>query len=86
MTKQTSFSWTSGPSDALLPPLIDLSSAEHEEHQHVALYRTYGPIFRLPQPGKEPDIILAGPEANVFLARHEDELGAVRCDDQPESE
>jgi len=40
----------------------------------VALYRTYGPVFRLPQPGQEPRRILAGPEINVFLARHEDEF------------
>jgi cytochrome P450 len=44
----------------------------------VALYRTYGPVFRLPQPGKEPLTVLAGPEANVFMARHEDEFFSTR--------
>jgi len=78
MTTHTSFSWTSDPSDAPLPPLVDPSSAEHEEYQLAALYRIYGPIFRLPHPGKEPEIILAGPEANVFLARHEDEFFTTR--------
>ena len=40
----------------------------------VALYRTYGPVFCLPRPGRAPQIILAGPEINVFMARHEDEF------------
>jgi cytochrome P450 len=40
----------------------------------VALYRTYGPVFQLPRPGRAPQIILAGPEINVFMARHEDEF------------
>src|SRR5207245_2829103 len=45
-----------------------------EEQPLVALYRTYGPVFQLPQPGQAPRIILAGPEINVFMARHEDEF------------
>ena len=38
----------------------------------VSLYRIHGPVFQLSQPGQAPRIILAGPEINVFMARHED--------------
>jgi cytochrome P450 len=44
----------------------------------VALYRTYGPVFRLPEPGKAPRSILAGPEMNTFMARYEDEFFTTR--------
>ncbi len=74
MTEQHTLLWESGPSAAPLPPLVDLSGVTQEEQPHVSLYRIYGPVFRLPQPGQEPRIILAGPEVNVFLARHEDEF------------
>ena len=57
---------------------MDPASVAHEEHPLVALYRTYGPVFRLPQLDKEPRIILAGPEANVFMARYEDEFFTTR--------
>lgn len=40
----------------------------------VSLYRTYEPVFCLPRPERAPQIILAGPEINVFMARHEDEF------------
>lgn len=78
MSKQQTLLWESGPADAPLPPLVDLQEGAHEEYPLVALYRTYGPVFRLPQPRKEPRIILAGPEANVFMARHEDEFFTTR--------
>jgi cytochrome P450 len=70
--------WTSGQSAAPLPPLVDPTSVAHEEQPLVALYRAYGPVFRLPQPEKEPRIILAGPEANVFMTRYEDEFFTTR--------
>jgi cytochrome P450 len=74
MTEQHTLLWEPGPSAAPLPPLVDLSGVTQEEQPQVALYRTYGPVFRLPQPGQEPRIVLAGPEINVFMARHEDEF------------
>ncbi len=74
MTEQHTLLWESGPSAAPLPPLVDLAGVTQQEQPHVSLYHTYGPVFRLPQPGQEPRIILAGPEINVFMARHEDEF------------
>src|SRR5260370_24178991 len=74
MTEQHTLLWESGQSAAPLPPLVDLSGVNQEEKPYVSLYRTYGPIYRLPQPGQESRIILAGPEINLFLARHEDEF------------
>ncbi len=78
MTEQQTIRWESGPDDAPLPPLVDPRDMPGEEHPLVALYRTYGPIFRLAQPGKDPSVILAGPEVNVFMARHEDEFFTTR--------
>src|SRR6266851_4997050 len=74
MTEQHTLLWESGPSAAPLPPLADLATVTQEEQPMVALYRTYGPVFRLSRPGQAPWIILAGPEINVFMARHEDEF------------
>src|SRR5579859_3638595 len=74
MTEQQTLLWERGPSTAPLPPLVDSSGVTQEEQPNVSLYHTYGPVFRLPQPEQEPRIILAGPEINVFLARHEDEF------------
>jgi cytochrome P450 len=74
MTEQHTLLWESGQSAAPLPPLVDLSGVTQEEQPYVSLYRTYGPVFCLPQPGQPPRIILAGPEINVFLTRHEDEF------------
>lgn len=74
MTEQHTLLWEPGASAAPLPPLADYARVTQEEQPMVALYRTYGPVFRLPQPGQEPRLILAGPEINVFMARHEDEF------------
>lgn len=74
MTEQHTLLWEPGASTAPLPPLVDLSSVALEEQPLVSLYRTYGPVFRLPRPGQVPWVILAGPEINVFMARHEDEF------------
>src|SRR5258708_14734925 len=71
MTEQRTLLWEPGSGAAPLPPLVDLSGVTQEEQPLVSLYRTYGPVFRLPRPGQAPRIILAGPEINVFLARHE---------------
>lgn len=74
MTEQQTLPWEPGLNAAPLPPLVDLSDATQEGQPLVALYRTYGPVFQLLQPGQAPRIILAGPEINVFMARHEDEF------------
>jgi len=74
MTEQHTLLWEPGAGTAPLPPLADPSRVTQEEQPLVALYRTYGPVFRLARPGREPQIILAGPEINVFMARHEDEF------------
>src|SRR5215471_12009505 len=72
MTEQQTLLWEPGASTAPLPPLAGLTAVTREEQPMVALYRTYGPVFRLPRPGQAPWIMLAGPEINVFMARHED--------------
>jgi cytochrome P450 len=74
MTEQHTLLWEPGASAAPLPPPADYALVTQEEQPMVALYRTYGPVFRLPQAGQEPRLILAGPEINVFMARHEDEF------------
>lgn len=74
MTEQQTLLWEPGANAAPLPPLADLAAVAREEQPMVALYRTYGPVFRLPRPGQAPWIMLAGPEINVFMARHEDEF------------
>src|SRR5690348_15719273 len=74
MAEQHTLLWEAGVSAASLPPLADYARVMQEEQPMVSLYRTYGPVFRLPQPGQAPRIVLAGPEINVFMARHEDEF------------
>ena len=74
MTEQHTLLWEPGSGAAPLPPLVDPSDVTQEEQPLVSLYRTYGPVFRLPRPGQAPRIILTGPEINVFIARHEDEF------------
>lgn len=78
MSEQQTLLWESGPGSAPLPPLADLQAVAREEQPLVALYRTYGPVFRLAQPGQEAQVILAGTEANMFMARHEDEFFSTR--------
>lgn len=71
-----------------LPPVADLSAVKRPERAFVDLYQQYGPIFRLPRDQQEllygsvvqfPQAdersmtVLAGPEANLFLARYGDE-------------
>ncbi|QBD74797.1 cytochrome P450 [Ktedonosporobacter rubrisoli] len=78
MYKQSTLHWENGLNDAPLPPLVSLQDAAHDEQLMVALYRAYGPVFRLAEAGKEASVILAGPEANVFMARHEDEFFSTK--------
>src|SRR5258708_33203113 len=74
MTEQQTLLWEPGANAAPLPPLVDPSGVTQEEQPLVSLYRTYGPVFQLPQIEQAPRTILAGPEINVFMARHEDEF------------
>src|SRR5260221_2686574 len=74
MTEQHTLLWESGQRSAPLPPLVDPSGVALEEQPLVALYRTYGPVFRLPHPEKQPTVILAGPEPNAFMSTLEDEV------------
>jgi cytochrome P450 len=74
MTEQHTLLWEHGAGTPPLPPLVDLSRVTQEEQPLVALYRSYGPVFRLARPERAPQIILAGPEINLFMARHEDEF------------
>jgi len=74
MTERHTLLWETSSGAAPLPPLADPSGVTQEEQPLVSLYRTYGPVFRLPRPGQAPRIILAGPAINVFIARHEDEF------------
>ncbi|MBO0795804.1 MAG: cytochrome P450 [Ktedonobacteraceae bacterium] len=78
MDRQQTFSWDEAISGAPLPPLVDPPGGIPHEHPLVHCYRAYGPIFRTQGAGSEPQTILAGPEANVFMARHEDEFFTTR--------
>jgi cytochrome P450 len=69
--------WQSGITDAPLPPLVDPRALGETSRVFVECYRQLGPIFRLPRPAK-PLTVLAGPEANTFLARYEDEFFTTR--------
>ena len=77
MSNQETITWQSGITDAPLPSLVDPRDMAGAARLFVEQYRKLGPIFRLPQPGK-PLTILAGPEANTFMARYEDEFFITR--------
>jgi cytochrome P450 len=77
MSNQETMLWQSGISDAPLPPLVNPQQMGQTERLFVACYRTFGPIFRMPRPGK-PLTVLAGPEANAFTARYGDEFFSTR--------
>lgn len=73
MSNQETIIWKSGVTDAPLPPMVDPRDMTNISRLFVAQYRKLGPIFRLPRPGK-PLTVLVGPDANVFMARYEDEF------------
>lgn len=75
MQKEGTISWQAGVSDAPLPPLADPSQPDiaASSRMFVACYQHYGPVFRLPRPGKMLTV-LAGPDANAFVARYGDQL------------
>lgn len=75
MSNQKRELWQEGTTDAPLPPSV----SEHDQKTtsarfYVEQYQKLGPIFRLPRPEKPPLTILAGPEANIFIARYEDKF------------
>lgn len=72
MTTHQSITWQAGTSDAPLPPLVNPADQD-AKHPFLALYRKFGPIFRIPGMAK-PMTVLVGPEANTFIARYEDEF------------
>jgi cytochrome P450 len=74
MVKHQTFHWEGVASDAPLPPLIDPHEGPVNAQPLVSCYLEYGPIFRVKRAGLEPQTVLAGPEANIFIARHEDEF------------
>src|SRR5260370_28673979 len=77
MSNQETITWQSGITGAPLPPLVDPRDMAGAARLFVEQYQKLGPIFRLPRPGK-PLTILAGPEANTFMARYEEEFFTTR--------
>lgn len=65
--------WQIGTSDAPLPPMVANENAVRNVKFYVEHYEKYGPIFRVSRPDK-PLTVLAGPEANVFMAKEGDEV------------
>jgi cytochrome P450 len=67
--------WQSGASDDTPPPpMVDVRDLADRDQLFLKQYRKLGPVFRIPQPGKPPLTVLAGPQANVFVARYESEF------------
>ena len=78
MSNQETLTWQPGTTEETpLPPLVDPRDLTRQDNLFLQQYRKLGPVFRLPRPGK-PLTVLAGPEANVFMARHEDEFFTTR--------
>lgn len=77
MHNQETVPWQSGVTDAPLPPMVDPRDMGNASRLFVEQYQKLGPIFRLPRPGK-PLTVLAGPDANTFVARYEDEFFTTR--------
>lgn len=71
--------WQLGTSDASLPPMVPMNQATFHQKDDSSLkfyleqYQTYGPIFRVPRQDR-PLTVLAGPDANVFVARFGTEI------------
>ena len=79
MNEQEALSWQSGSSDHTpLPPLVDPSDLVDRDQLFLEHYRKLGPVFRIPRPDKPPLVVLAGPQANVFVAGHESEFFTTR--------
>jgi cytochrome P450 len=72
MNQQETLSWQSGSSDDTPPPpMVDPRDLLNRDQLFLEGYRKLGPVFRIPRPDKPPLVVLAGPQANVFVARHE---------------
>jgi cytochrome P450 len=79
MNQQGTLSWQSGSSDDTPPPpMVDPRDLLNRDQLFLEQYRKLGPVFRIPRPDKPPLIVLAGPQANVFVARHESEFFTTR--------
>jgi cytochrome P450 len=79
MNQQETLCWQSGSSDDTPPPpLVDPRDMVNRDHSILEQYRKLGPVFRLPRPDKPPLVVLAGPQVNVFVARHESEFFTTR--------
>ncbi|GHO83675.1 cytochrome P450 [Dictyobacter formicarum] len=75
MTEQLAIEWKAGVTDAPLAPMVNPEDLRGAHNIFVEQYRKLGPIFRLPQRSSgRPLIVLAGPDANAFIARYEDEF------------
>src|SRR5262249_18100993 len=79
MNEQEALRWQSGSSDDTpLPPLVDPRDLVNRDRLFLGQYRKLGPVFRIPRPDKPPLVVLAGPQAIVFVARHESEFFTTR--------
>jgi cytochrome P450 len=79
MKAQETVSWESGASDsAPLPPMVDPRDLHDRDQLFLEQYRKLGPVFRIPRPDKPPLTVLAGPQANVFMARYESKFFTTR--------
>ena len=78
MSIQETLTWQPGTTEETpLPPLVDPRDLAGRDHLFLRQYRKLGPVFRIPRSNK-PLTVLAGPEANVFVTRYEDEFFSTR--------
>jgi hypothetical protein len=69
VNRQDTLIWQNEASEDIPPPpMVNLRDLVDREQLFLKQYRKLGPIFRIPRPGKLLTV-LAGPEANVFVAR-----------------
>lgn len=73
MNQPTTIIWQLGTSNAPLPPVVSLETADESLRFYLEHYQTHGPIFQIPYPDRQVTV-LAGPEANFFVARESTEV------------
>ena len=79
MNKPETLTWQSGASDDTPPPpMVDRRDLVERDQLFLKQYRKLGSVFRIPRPDKPPLTVLVGPEANVFVARYENEFFTTR--------
>ncbi|HEX6554830.1 MAG TPA: cytochrome P450 [Ktedonobacteraceae bacterium] len=79
MNKPETLTWQSGASDNTPPPpMVDRGDLIDRDQLFLKQYRKLGSVFRIPRPDKPPLTVLVGPEANVFVARYENEFFTTR--------